>query len=209
MCSDREPLLRKLTAPDTAAALDLSTEAGWNQTENDWLRLLELSPEGCLAIEVAGEVVATATIVTYEFRLAWIGMVLTRKTHRGRGFAKRLLNEVLRLADILGIESVKLDATDEGKPIYEKLGFRSEQAVERWECEKVDVGAVAVPPSSFPAALLSLDQFAFGANRSTMLQSLAKSNLPIVRNNSYAMTRKGRVSEYLGPCVAVSAESAR
>ena len=93
MCSDREPLLRKLTASDTAAALDLSTEAGWNQTENDWRRLLDLSPEGCLAIEVAGEVVATATIVAYERRLAWIGMVLTRKTYLRCGFAKRLMND--------------------------------------------------------------------------------------------------------------------
>src|SRR5690242_21115179 len=117
MCRDREPLLRKLTANDITAAFELSTDAGWNQTENDWRRLLDLSPKGCLAIELAGEVVATATIVTYERRLAWIGMVLTRKTYRGRGFAKRLLNEALALADILGVESVKLDATDQGKPL--------------------------------------------------------------------------------------------
>jgi GNAT superfamily N-acetyltransferase len=209
MCSDREPVLRKLAARDTAAALELSTEAGWNQTEDDWRRLLELSPKGCLAIEVAGEVVATATIVAYECRLAWIGMVLTRKTYRGRGFAKRLLNEVLRFADILNIENVKLDATDLGKPLYEKLGFRSEQVVERWECEKVAVAAVAVPPTSFPAAVFSYDQFAFGANRSTLLQSLAKSRPPVLLDNSYAMTREGRVSEYLGPSVAKSAEAAR
>lgn len=208
MFRDCEPLLRRLTAKDTAAALELSTEAGWNQTEADWRRLFGLSPEGCLAIEVAGEVVATATIVAYERRLAWIGMVLTRKTYRGRGFAKRLLNEVLHLADILDIESVKLDATDQGKPLYEKLGFRSEQAVERWECEKVDVAAVAVSLSSFPAAVFSYDQCAFGANRSALLQSLAKSNLPVVLDNSYAMTRNGRVSEYLGPCITQSGEAA-
>lgn len=209
MCSNREPLVRKLTAGDIAAALDLSTDADWNQTENDWHRLLDLSPEGCLAIEVAGEVVATATIVAYERRLAWIGMVLTRKKYRGRGFAKRLLNEVLRLADILGIDSVKLDATDQGKPLYEKLGFRSEQVVERWKCEKVALAAGADTPTSLPGAVFSYDQRAFGANRSTLLQSLAKSNPPILFNNSYAMTRKGRVSEYLGPCIGESGEAAR
>jgi len=209
MVRDREPLLRKLAASDTAAALELSTEAGWNQTENDWRRLFDLSSEGCLAIDVAGEVVATATMVAYGRPLAWIGMVLTRKTYRGRGFARRLLNEVLRLADILGIESVKLDATDQGKPLYEKLGFRSEQMVERWECEKVAVAGVAVPPMSLPAAAFSYDQFAFGANRSILLQSLAKSNPPVVLNNSYAMTRTGRVSEYVGPSIAESGEAAR
>lgn len=209
MANHREPLLRKLATNDTAAVLELSIEAGWNQTENDWRRLFDLSPEGCLAIEMAGEVAATATIVAYERRLAWIGMVLTRKAYRGRGFAKRLMNEVLRLADIGGIESVKLDATDQGKPLYEKFGFRSEQAVERWECEKVAVAAVRVPPASFAAAVFSYDQIAFGANRSTLLQSLAKSNPPILLDNSYAMTRSGRVSEYLGPSIAESEEDAR
>jgi len=209
MCRDGEPRLRKLAASDTAAALELSTEAGWNQTENDWRRLFDLSPEGCLAIEAAGEVAATATIVAYECRLAWIGMVLTRKAYRGRGFAKRLMNEVLRLADSLGVESVKLDATNQGKPLYEKLGFRDEQAVERWECEKVAVAPVVVSPDSFAAAIFSFDHFAFGANRSALLQSLAKSNPPVSFGNAYAMTRNGRVSEYLGPSIAESEEAAR
>jgi len=206
---NREPLLRRLAATEAAAALELSNEAGWNQNENDWRRLFHLSPEGCLAIEVAGEVVATATIVAYERRLAWIGMVLTRKAYRGRGFAKRMMNEVLRLADVAGIETVKLDATDEGKPLYEKLGFRSEQAVERWECEKVAVAPVADPPTCFAAAVFSFDQFAFGANRSILLQSLAKSNPPVSLDKAYALARSGRVSEYLGPSIAESVETAR
>jgi GNAT superfamily N-acetyltransferase len=209
MCSDREPLLRKLAASDAAAALELSTEAGWNQTENDWRRLFDLSPEGCLAIEIAGEVAATATIVAYERRLAWIGMVLTRKAERGRGFAKRLMNEALHLADSLGIESVKLDATDQGKPIYEKLGFRSEQPVERWECEKVIVPSAALPSTAFGAPVFCFDQFIFGANRSALLQSLAKVNPTVVLDNAYAMTRSGRVSEYLGPSIAETEEAAR
>ena len=62
MVRDREPLLRKLTANDTAAALELSTEAGWNQTENDWRQLFDLSSEGCLAIDVAGEVVQVLAV---------------------------------------------------------------------------------------------------------------------------------------------------
>ena len=27
---------------------------------------------------------------------------------------------------------MKLDATDQGQPLYEKMGFRTEEAVERW-----------------------------------------------------------------------------
>ena len=32
----------------------------------------------------------------------------------------------------LKIESVRLDATADGQPLYEKLGFTTEQIVERW-----------------------------------------------------------------------------
>ena len=125
-------ILRRLAASDLPAALDLSEQAGWNQTADDWRTLIDLAPKGCLAIEVDGELAATTTLLCYGRRLAWIGMVLTKKSYRGQGFARRLLTQALSLADQTAIETVKLDATDQGQPLYEKMGFRSEQAVERW-----------------------------------------------------------------------------
>ena len=136
-------------------------------------------------------------------------MVLVDVSVRGRGIGTALMEHALAFTDGQRVGSVRLDATPLGQPLYEKLGFRSEQTVERWECEKVAVAGVAVPPMSLPAAAFSYDQFAFGANRSTLLQSLAKSNPPVVLNNSYAMTRTGRVSEYVGPSIAESGEAAR
>src|SRR2546423_14270320 len=121
--------LRSMRAEDVPAAFNLSAQAGWNQTEEDWRTLLELAPKTCLAIEVDGELAATTTLVCYGSRLAWIGMVLTKASFRGHGFARRLLTQALALADEMQIESVKLDATDQGRPIYEKMGFRCEQVV--------------------------------------------------------------------------------
>src|SRR5579863_2424566 len=125
-------ILRSLVASDIPAALGLSEQAGWNQTGEDWRMLVDLAPQGCLAIEVEGELAATTTLLCYGQRLAWIGMVLTKLPYRGRGFARRLLTQALTQADEMGIETVKLDATDQGRPLYEKMGFRFEQAVERW-----------------------------------------------------------------------------
>ena len=70
-CSEK---LRRLRAEDIPAATQLSAQAGWNQTEGDWWTLLELSPEGCLAIEVDGHLAATTTLLCYGRRLAWIGI---------------------------------------------------------------------------------------------------------------------------------------
>ena len=142
---------RKLRASDIPAAMQLSAEAGWNQTAQDWRLLIELSPEGCLGIEVDGDLATTTTLLCYGKQLAWIGMVLTRGAYRGRGFARRLLTDALALADEMSIETMKLDATDQGQPLYEKLGFRCEQPVERWvrpaSAETDDLTSYPIGPS--------------------------------------------------------------
>ena len=86
-------LLRTLQKDDIPSAMELSVEANWNQTPEDWQMLIELEPRGCLAIEVENEIAATTTAIFYGHRLAWIGMVLTRMQFRGQGLARRLLTE--------------------------------------------------------------------------------------------------------------------
>src|ERR1700756_4638293 len=124
--------LRRLRAEDIPAAAQLSAQAGWNQTEEDWRTLLELSPEGCLTIEVDGHLAATTTLLCYGRRLAWIGMVLTKAEYQRRGFARRLVAHALEHEDRMGIATIKLVATVQGQPLYESLRFRSEQEIERW-----------------------------------------------------------------------------
>jgi GNAT superfamily N-acetyltransferase len=203
-----EPILRKLTVADVADAQALSTEAGWNQTADDWRMLIELSPQGCVAIEIGGEVVSSATLTCYGTKLAWIGMVLTKIKYRGRGYAMRLLKECLRLSDEMRIESVKLDATNLGQPLYEKLGFRAEQPVERWwRAGHEDATGPSAPPS-VAADWQSADQAAFGVDRAALLTKLAGRNTPFTVNDSYLLTRAGREISYLGPSVSSSQPTA-
>jgi GNAT superfamily N-acetyltransferase len=200
---------RLLSAHDIPAAVQLSAEAGWNQTAEDWRMLIELAPEGCLAMEVDGELAATITLLCYGWRLAWIGMVLTKLQYRGRGLARRLLTQALAQADQMGIETVKLDATDQGKALYEKLGFRSEQAVERWSGPgSVDAPGLltyARPSEEWRGA----DFQVFGADRSQLLERLARRNPHFSAVRSYLFTRPGRQTAYLGPCVSDTPETAR
>jgi len=108
--------------------MELSRSAGWNQTMEDWEMLLRLDPQSCFAIEVDDRIVATTTLLCYGEKLAWIGMVLTRPEYRRMGFAQRLVETAMQRAAALKIESVKLDATPEGQPLYEKLGFKVREA---------------------------------------------------------------------------------
>ena len=109
----------------------LKEAAGWNQTEADWRRLVKLEPDGCFAAIENDQLVGTTTTTTYEDDLAWIGMVLVDPQHRRRGIATRLIETALAYLDGK-VAVVKLDATAEGEPVYEKFGFKTESLVERW-----------------------------------------------------------------------------
>jgi GNAT superfamily N-acetyltransferase len=199
---------RLLTLEDIAAATELSLLAGWNQTAEDWRILIELDPAGCFACEVDGKVAATTTLLSYEKRLAWIGMVLTRPEYRRRGLARRLMAQALERVRSLQIATVKLDATDLGQPLYESLGFRTEQVVERWARPGLAESQSVKANADVSERTKKLDSDAFGVDRSRLLHHLAKRNPPLVNEQGYLFYRGGRVSSYLGPCVARDPASA-
>jgi GNAT superfamily N-acetyltransferase len=201
--------LRLLKVEDVSAAFQMSAQANWEQTEEDWRTLLGLSPEGCLAVELDGLLVATTTLLIYERRLAWVGMVLTRPEYQRRGLARGLLARALELADRRGIETVKLDATEQGMPLYEEFGFRFEQEVERWVRPGDGVVPLSARQTQTEKPWRDSDLQAFGADRSILLERLAERNPPVSLSRSYLFDRPGRRTAHLGPCVCEDPATAR
>lgn len=201
--------IRTLEARDIPAALELSTAAGWNQTAEDWLMLMQLEPEGCLALECEGRLAATTTIVCYGRQLAWIGMVLTHSDFQRRGFARRLVESALALAEARRIETVKLDATEQGCRLYESLGFRAEQGIQRWSgCFAAPAKIEARECFSWKA-IEDIDREAFGANRLPLLKMLARRTPPSCHPDGIVFWRRGSRASYIGPCVARTPDAAR
>lgn len=208
--------VRPLGDGNLTDAIRLSTIAGWNQTDADWRRLLQLEPDGCYAALDGERLVATTTTTRYGRDLAWIGMVLVDPDHRRRGIATRLVRQGLDHLDGCEVATVKLDATPAGQPVYEALGFEVESRIERWErgapaVERTIAGGptVEIASDSALAELLALDRLAFGADRSALLRALASdaNQTPLVvfgdgSLDGYAFTRRGARASYLGPIVA-------
>jgi ribosomal protein S18 acetylase RimI-like enzyme len=187
----------------------LSTLAGWNQTESDWKLLLNLEPEGCFGLECAGHLVATTTLVCYGDRLAWLGMVLTHPEYRRRGFARQLVGYVLKIAESKGIRAIKLDATEQGLPLYESVGFRREQEIERWS-GTTRAAASAIPNAPAASPRFELDRKAYGADRTRLLSLLAGSgHVAAAAEDGFVMSRPGAHAAFLGPCVARCTETAQ
>jgi N-acetylglutamate synthase-like GNAT family acetyltransferase len=182
--------------------------ADWNQTAEDWHRLLQLAPESCFCVEINRNIAATATLVCYGRELAWIGMVLTRPEHRRQGLARNLLTHVIERADIMGIRTLKLDATEQGLPLYEKFGFIPEQAVERWSSRPAEFSKTSQTCHDLQD-WLSADLAAFGADRSNLLHALVQSGHCFLNDAGYLLTRAGRNTMHLGPLVAMQRERTR
>jgi ribosomal protein S18 acetylase RimI-like enzyme len=203
------PAVRALAKSDAGVALELSTAAGWNQTAADWEMLLRLAPDGCFGIDADGKLRATATLFSYGQRLGWIGMVLTDANYRRRGFARTLFEHVLRISDERGIECLKLDATDQGQPLYEGFGFRVEQPVERW-WRSGNPDAKPLPPRpEITGEFRDMDEQAFGVDRGELLKAVAQRSAIFANADGYALLRPGIKASYTGPCVARNVESAR
>ncbi|MEZ5353368.1 MAG: GNAT family N-acetyltransferase [Bryobacteraceae bacterium] len=202
--------IRLLRNSDIGHLLELSTEAGWNQTAEDWQRLLTLAPDGCFGIESGGKVVSSTTVIRYGAELAWIGMVLTHSSNRGRGNAGALMKHALAYARSHGVGWAKLDATADGHPIYSKLGFEDECAVERWK--RPSSAAAVTSPRPLTTYVLdpSFDRAYFVAARQPLLSALiAERDGALVPGFGYAMGRPGAVAAYFGPSVVRTREAAR
>jgi len=200
--------VRLLEEQDVAVAAELSDEAGWNQTADDWRMLLRFAPDGCFGVDADGRLVSTATLVCFGRELAWIGMVLTTTAYRRRGFARKLLGYAIERADEMGIGSLKLDATDQGQPLYESLGFRVEQPVERW-WRAGGAPAYSATADSLAGDSFALDREATGVDRSRLLEALAGRGGTWRKSEGFCFSRPGRHANYIGPCVARDAKVAR
>ena len=205
--------IRLLFESDIPAAMQLKEAAGWNQTEEDWLRLLALEPNGCFAAVKDGRLVGTTTTTTHGNNLGWIGMVLVDPQHRRQGIATRLMSVAL---DYLKdkVATVKLDATAQGRPVYEKFGFQVESVVERWSgtSRARTTESPKVPDNEVVRDLLALDRVAFQADRSKLIEKLIDDACvsPVVVRaadgnlEGYALARRGTNANYVGPVVARS-----
>ncbi len=95
-------------------------------------RLANGTYQGWFAVDADGQVVAGAGLWLHE----WIpsplapeplrGYILNVYTERGwrrQGIARRLVEEILAYCEARQIRLVTLHASDQGRPIYEALGF--------------------------------------------------------------------------------------
>jgi len=203
--------VREMTVADIAFGMRLKEQAGWNQVEADWWRLLDLQPDGCFVAEIEGTPVGMVTSCRFG-AVAWIAMMLVDASHRRRGVGKTLMLRAMDWLDAQGVRSVRLDATALGRPLYESLGFKAEATYVRYQGLLAPADAAPdignVPVADVFEGVSVLDRAVTGADRTRLLRSLAREHpdaFKVARERGevvgFLMARPGANARQVGPCI--------
>jgi GNAT superfamily N-acetyltransferase len=178
------PPVRRLGPADRRRCAALAVDRGWSPEQPKWSLLLAASevfgvdaPDGR---GLAGAVVLTRWAADY----ASVGMMLVAARYGRRGLGRALMEHLLRVAG--DDATVTLFATDMGRPLYEKLGFRvvrrsvsfagdfrpSPAAGSGKRAAVAAAGSVRFATEPDLPAILALDRAAFGADRGQILTRL-------------------------------------
>ncbi len=151
-----------------------------------------------------------SVIVTGFGSLASISMVLVAAEYEGRGLGRALMEHAIAQAADM---TVTLYATERGKPLYEKLGFRSVARAINHVGLFDPLSAIAsrrALESDLPS-ILEMDSVAFGADRGLLLRGFSQfaSHLKIIDSVGYAGAWHNNGITLIGPVVAADLETAQ
>ncbi|WP_059010020.1 GNAT family N-acetyltransferase [Streptomyces specialis] len=172
------PPVRRLTLADLPACLDLAADRGWPPEEHKW-RLLLSAGQGYGLDAPPGDgggLIASAVVTSYAGTCHCVSMVLGAARHAGRGLGRLLMRHVVAEC---APATTFLTATDNGRPLYEQLGFKAVGAVTllrgRFTGDVPGAGTDAAVRPATAADLpdvLALDRPVFGADRTGLLARL-------------------------------------
>lgn len=196
-------------------ALHLSRQEQWPHRPEDWTMALSVS-RGLAAVDERSRVVGTVLMTPYGDGAATINMVIVDPAWRGQGLGRRLMDGAMALA---GDRPLRLVATRDGLPLYERLGFRETGRVlqHQGECRPVTLPTPAdVAPATAEdmAAIAGLDRLAFGAERGELIDRIATAGRFLVLRTAGAVTGFAALRDFgrgwvIGPVVAPDLDTAK
>lgn len=209
-------VIRPMTVADVEAATELSREQQWPHREEDWELLLSMG-EGLVA-ERNGKLVGTTLCWRYGTDMATIGLVIVSPAVQGQGIGRKLMESTIAN---LGERTIVLNATEEGLPLYLKLGFVETGTVCQHQGVLQDVPLAELlpgdrirPKGKADSGLAALYSAANGMDRAELFQALAQNSRTVVhsRNNAatgFAMLRRFGRGWAIAPVVAPDTASAK
>lgn len=205
--SSRTDIVFAAFAPEhIPGALRLSQAVDWPHRAEDWELSLSVS-QGVVAL-ADGQVVASALCTVFG-PVAMLNMIIVDGALRGRGLGRAVME---RIIDLAGPREMRLVATTDGLPLYEKLGFKAESRISQHQGQARAIGGdspVTTGAAQDIARLARMDEAASGLSREGLLKKITEHGEVLLVDQGFALLRDFGRGKVLGPVVAQDPALAR
>lgn len=210
--------LRDMTSDDLARVHQLSRQMQWPHRVEDWGFLLRIG-QGLVA-EQDGAIVGTVMGWAYGVDAASLGMVIVDPARQGQGIGRKLMEAMI---DRLDGRAIMLNATEEGLPLYRKLGFESVGTIHQHQgaAFSLPIASLGADERVRPmgrrdhAVLAELDRKATGLERGAMIAEMLGDRargVMLARDGEaigFALFRRFGLGYSVGPVVAPNLAGAK
>ncbi|WP_339115195.1 GNAT family N-acetyltransferase [Thioclava sp. GXIMD2076] len=184
----------------------MSQAVSWPHRPEDWALVLGVS-EGVVALQ--GEKVVGTAILSLLGDVGTLNMIIVDEAMRGQGLGRRLMQALLDRAATM---ELRLVATADGLPLYQKLGFKAQGEVMQYQ--GVAVAQTPEQPVHEASAeelaqLIAADRVATGMDRAKLLTDIAAQGEVLVTAGGFAMLRAFGRGYVIGPILAQNDIAAR
>ena len=192
--------IRDMTETDVDAAIAIARAQGWRDRRRFYDFVLRTSTCRPVAGLAGGRLVATG-LATANGPVGWLGAIVVDSDLRRRGIGRAVTESLCAWLREAGCRTISLEATDAGRPMYERMGFRLVTVYHQLQADHlpdpppVPEGATVrrFEGADMPA-VIELDRLATAEDRSVPLAVLAETG-----DGGWVLEREGVLRGFLFP----------
>lgn len=115
--------IRPMTRDDVPAALAVYHSVGWGDRSAELDFYLGRPDTALFVAEAGGEICGCGGATTFG-RTGWVQLIAVHPEHSRNGAGRAVTEAAVQWLRDQGVTTVMLLASDMGRPVYERLGFR-------------------------------------------------------------------------------------
>ena len=183
---------------DIPAFLVMAEREGWICERWEFDFLSAAFPRGGHVAWSDGQPVAFVTAMLHE-RSGWIGNLLVHPERRGRGLGRRMLTRSLAALEKAGAETIWLTASEDGRHLYESVGFLPLDTVIRWRGTGSCTACDAYNSGFTLEKAEDVDREGWGDRRGALLRAMAERSSVPGDGDGFLMLQRMGQGMHLGP----------